>query len=265
MEDYYQILGISPQATQSEVRHSFRKLALLYHPDRNKTLEAEERFKEINRAYEVISNPEKRMLYDLSHSQGFALPTVPQPAHRDPAYRRRRAATYGHRVARPNAKDLMAEYLPKFRWVCYLALIITLTMAIDYSLPFRSFSDDIVEINRIYRTGRAGGMIYDHDELLTKNGTIIKLRETDVAFFKKVDHINIQQTYVLKKNVIAATPSGTHKVRVAAIYGNLAFIPLILFISALLGSTMRNNVEFAFNLSVVSFVLLIIVAFLLIN
>ncbi|MFZ1805983.1 MAG: J domain-containing protein [Cyclobacteriaceae bacterium] len=263
MEDYYQILGIGPRATQLEVRRSFRKLAVLYHPDKNKTEAGEERFKEINRAYGILNNPEKRALYDLSLLQGYTLPTAPQSTHRDPAYRRRRTAPYGQREAQPSVKDLMAEYLPKFRWVCYIALTITIAMGIDYSLPFNSISEDIAEINRIYRKGRGGGLMYDHDELVTKNGTIVRLRDSEVDYFKTVDHISIQKTLLFKKNVTISIPSGKYNIRVAAIYGNLFFVPVILFISALLGATIRNSVELPFNLSIVSFVLLIIVTFLL--
>jgi len=63
-KDYYDILGVGKTATQQEIKSAYRKLALQYHPDRNKTKEAEEKFKEVTKAYEVLGNEEKRKTYD---------------------------------------------------------------------------------------------------------------------------------------------------------------------------------------------------------
>lgn len=62
--DYYETLGVSRDASEEEVRRAFRRLALEYHPDRNKDEGAEGQFKEINEAYQVLNDPEKRGVYD---------------------------------------------------------------------------------------------------------------------------------------------------------------------------------------------------------
>jgi curved DNA-binding protein len=81
-QDYYQTLGVARTATADEIKRSYRKLALEWHPDRhppNKRKEAEQRFKQIAEAYEVLSDPEKRKRYDSlganwRHGQDFQAP-----------------------------------------------------------------------------------------------------------------------------------------------------------------------------------------------
>lgn len=70
MKDYYKILKVSQDATDSEIKKSYRKLALEFHPDKNPNKEAEESFKEISEAYTVLSDPAKRKEYDLKRSPG---------------------------------------------------------------------------------------------------------------------------------------------------------------------------------------------------
>jgi len=64
-KDYYAVLGVGKTASTEEIKKAFRKLAVKYHPDRNPNdKSAEERFKEISEAYEVLSDSEKRQKYD---------------------------------------------------------------------------------------------------------------------------------------------------------------------------------------------------------
>lgn len=70
--DYYDVLGVSKSASNEEMKRAYRKLAMKYHPDRNPNKkEAEERFKEINEAYAVLSDKEKRKQYDTFGKEGF--------------------------------------------------------------------------------------------------------------------------------------------------------------------------------------------------
>ncbi|MHC4985537.1 MAG: DnaJ domain-containing protein, partial [Planctomycetota bacterium] len=62
--DYYQVLGVSRDASDSQIKSAYRKLARQFHPDVNKAADAAEKFKEASEAYEVLSDGEKRKLYD---------------------------------------------------------------------------------------------------------------------------------------------------------------------------------------------------------
>ena len=68
MKDYYKILGIAKTASTTEIKQSFRKLAQKYHPDLNSASDAEEKFKEINEAYDNLKNPKKRKQHDFESS-----------------------------------------------------------------------------------------------------------------------------------------------------------------------------------------------------
>jgi molecular chaperone DnaJ len=69
--DYYEVLGVSKNASKDEIKDAYRKLAMQYHPDRNKAADAEDKFKEISEAYAVLSDDQKRQQYDTLGHAGF--------------------------------------------------------------------------------------------------------------------------------------------------------------------------------------------------
>lgn len=69
--DYYSILGVQPNATKEDIKKAYRKLAMQYHPDKNPSPEASEKFKLINQAYSVLSDDNKRAAYDQYGNEGF--------------------------------------------------------------------------------------------------------------------------------------------------------------------------------------------------
>jgi molecular chaperone DnaJ len=69
--DYYEVLGVTRKASKGEIKDAYRKLAMQYHPDRNKAPDAEDKFKEISEAYAVLSDDQKRQQYDTLGHAGF--------------------------------------------------------------------------------------------------------------------------------------------------------------------------------------------------
>lgn len=78
-KDYYKILGIAKGASDDDIKKAYRKQALKWHPDKNKTANAEEKFKEVAEAYEVLSDPKKREIYDQYGEEGRLTSVIAYP------------------------------------------------------------------------------------------------------------------------------------------------------------------------------------------
>ncbi|GAB5590772.1 hypothetical protein Unana1_05672 [Umbelopsis nana] len=105
--DYYNILELESTATQQDIKKSYKRLALRWHPDKNPSnIEAAEKFKEICQAYEILSDPEKRRLYDSRGSQA----STPSPSYQDAFMRGHDPYTGFH--ARGGPSPFMSQMRP---------------------------------------------------------------------------------------------------------------------------------------------------------
>jgi len=103
--NYYKILGVSPQAGDDEIKEGYRKMALLYNPDINKSAKAHEKFQEINEAHTTLSDPLGREKYDIVLKYGFrgiadAIAREKAPRHKDPRYK-------------PKSAEFVADHLER--------------------------------------------------------------------------------------------------------------------------------------------------------
>ena len=72
-KDFYAALGVGKDASADEIKKAYRKLALKYHPDKNKQPGAEEKFKEVAEAYEILSDPQKKEIFDKYGEEGLKM------------------------------------------------------------------------------------------------------------------------------------------------------------------------------------------------
>lgn len=70
-KDYYKVLGLAKGATDDEIKKAYRKMALKYHPDKNKEPSAEAKFKDVAEAYDVLSDTKKKEIYDKFGEEGL--------------------------------------------------------------------------------------------------------------------------------------------------------------------------------------------------
>jgi curved DNA-binding protein CbpA len=260
VKDYYTILGVNPHAAAADIKRAYRKLAVRYHPDKNPDPRAHALFQEINEAYDVLGDPDKRKIYDIRLGNPLAeiqLEEEPRPQHRDPAYRRNRPHPRPQHRA-PTPRELMAQYLPYFRWLTVLGMALALLLALDLALPHQTYYEKVSDMHEV--RGRKGA--YRHDVLTTNTGRRFVMYNREANYFYDGAAVNITVTPLFSTEMRIINDEG-YAVELGYIYGGaLKFFPVFLFAVSLLGLVLREHTEFAFNASIVCGALIVILLYL---
>jgi hypothetical protein len=254
VKDYYAILGVDHTASHSDIKKAYRKLAIAYHPDKNSSSDAKSRFQEINEAYDVLSDAERRAWYDTRLANPLEdLFSEPRKPHPDPAYRRkRRPAPSSGRQEPPATYVLMRDSLKYLMWISRVGLLITSLFFLDYFLPYEKVERSIVGIHSV-RSIR--GEVYH--VVTTDAGEKVKLYDLHPMAFAD-GKIVTSVTTIYGSITSVSNTSGTYISWVAYMYTTLIFLPIVLFVISILASVYRTRVEFCFNLNVTAFILVII-------
>lgn len=258
MKDYYQILGISREASFDEIRRAYRKLVVIHHPDKSQDPAANDKIKEINEAYDVLGDPDKKRNYDLGNFKPLvdAFTEATPPPHRDPAYRRRPPGYV--RKERASIKELIETYVSIMWKGSLAAFIFCLALLMDYMLPFVKSTEKIIDIHAYEGLRRS----YAPAQIMVTNERRYKLSYAEIPHFHKNDLIRVSSSRVFQIPVFAETGGGYRTKFYSTIYGNFVFMPLILLITSSLGVFLKNN-ELRFNLGIVNVLILVLNLFFL--
>ncbi len=263
LKDYYKVLRISRHASGQEIKRAYRRLAVVFHPDKNPSSQSLTLFQEINEAHEILSDPDKRAQYNQLLSQPAAAPAVPaQGWHRDPAYRRRQQAGYRPAPASPSERLLMMAHLLKYlRIISLIGLGWCAMLLLDYSLPFR-VSEEIVlpESSRV-----PSWQLHNVPNIVVTNrGNQFPVPLEGVGFFPVGSKAEVVTSRILHILVRVETRSKSFTIdSLASVYQNFVLAPIILFVLSVLGLLLKNGIEFRFNVEIAICIVLVFNLFFL--
>jgi hypothetical protein len=254
MKNYYAILGVPSTATPDEIKRAFRSLAIKFHPDKNPSPEAEALFKDITEAYDVLSDWEKRKLYDLQWENPFRdANTEPgKKQHRDPKYRPKPPGYKPPRKA--TAHDTMAEFLPYFRYISWVGLAVAIILTADFFVPYQTVTERLVNVEKVTIKGNQ----FSHYLFEVESGKRIKVYDRTARYLIDEEKIVYQRTRIFGTIMYLSDVGPVLQLKIGYLYKTLVFFPLFLLATSALGVGYRKGVEFPFNLSIVSGILLMI-------
>lgn len=255
LKNYYDILGVAPQSREDEIKRAYRQLAVLLHPDKNPLPEAEAAFKEVNEAYEVLSDPVARNLYNQMLTQSItAQPAAPE--HRDPAYRKRQQSGYKpQRPAEPSERVLlMQRSLPTLNKLSWLSMAWCMILWLDYFLPSHVQQEKIVtNIDHLIQLTRR----HQDFQLVTDKGHHFPISVLEVEYFPSGSTVKVRSSFFLSILInLESSSTGYVLSNLATVYRNFSFAPILLFILSLLSLVWKSGLELRFNLGVVTFLVL---------
>jgi curved DNA-binding protein CbpA len=248
VKDYYSILGVHQTASDGEIKRAYRRLAVQYHPDKNADPAAEIFFKEINEAYQVLSDPTERHFYNQRRNNPFGDVVVEEtPRHRDPAYRRPRPQYNPSASKESDVQAFLKEYKWYYYWICFAGLAFSLVFYFDAILPETQSTEHIRDVRPV--RGRRNSV--SHFNAYTESGKRIKFYFLDDNPITKEADVRLNRTILLSTPVSVESLDGSMRYPLGHMYHQWFVVPLGMFVFSLVGILFRNRIEWCFNCSFV--------------
>ncbi len=237
-------MKIGRKATDAEIKKAFRKLATQYHPDKNPSREAEEIFKEINEAYEILSDPASRLDYDQKLTNpGFYNYQSARPQR--PAYRG------------PSERIMLQNSLLRYsRLLFYFGCLWCSVLVVDYTMPEEDVGGKVTTDMTKYRSY---SVHQPRNLLTTDNNRSFNVSANEMKYFPINSRIHVYRSPLLSAIIRVENYNGTFVVNnLGSIYRNFSFAPIILLLGCVIGLAVKKGVEFHVNLGIVVFLLMIL-------
>ncbi|MDN5201980.1 DnaJ domain-containing protein [Fulvivirgaceae bacterium BMA10] len=261
MKDYYKILEIRSGASHDEVKKAYRRLAVRYHPDKNKYEGANALFNEINEAYQVLGDAKKRAAYDESI---VALSAFVYSQYRTSYTYRRNGNIRADKKAQ--AKQRIKPYLRYFYIISKVGLIFGLLLFADASLPMNSQEESLEQmikeqdLAKAYERYKLNG-VSSSAILRTKEGSKMEIDKGDLLAFITSPKILVYRSAIFSEFMKVETFHDPPRVAGAYynIHGFFIFLPALLVITSVIGIFYHRSPEFDLNVTLVSCMLMLII------
>lgn len=254
LKNYYFILSLNIYANDTEIKQSYRRMALQFHPDKNSSPEAEAIFKEVNEAYEVLGDPLRKAIYDQMLRGVPAEEQVQEPVqkHRDPRYRPRPKTNAPRRAThREEILAMMVENLRYTLMISRLTLLFSVILITDYSLPPVKTMIKVISENP---TDRGNSF-----KLELNDGKSVNVSRAGARNLRNANRIGIYRSAWFSIPLTLEDESTHYHTDVQlSIYGNFIFWPILLLLTSLVGTFYWKGVEFRFNVGIVNFILFLL-------
>jgi hypothetical protein len=249
VKDYYEIMKVGRKATEAEIKKAFRQLANQYHPDKNPSQDAESLFKEINEAYEVLSDPASRLDYDqkLANPGFYNYQNImPRHSQSTAAYRRR-----------PSERMMLQNSLLRYsQLLFYFGCLWCSVLVLDYLMPANHIESVVLtDLSKLPL------MSFQKPQKLlsTSAGHGFDVTAGEMKHFPLGSKIHVYSSSFLSAMIRVENHDGTYVVNnLGSIYRNFSFAPILLFLGCVIGLVVRKGAEFHVNLGIVVFLLMIL-------
>lgn len=256
--DHYKVLEIGSQATQAEIRIAYKRLAKKYHPDINPSPHAHTLFQQISESYRVLSDTDQRSRYDASRRSSYSQPQTPPEQTRSGRQTTHRRNPQSYRSRPPQRQeDLIRPYMKYAYTVSWIGFFLAILLLLDFVAPNKVEQETIPESYVL--PGAPFQAEYGRPQLIyTAEGTRMEVRAGKETIVLTSGIAEVEKSLLFNFPRQINVQNGVSLKPLVLLYAHLSFFPILLFVFSFIGSFIRREILFDFNVCLVTGVLIVI-------